>query len=412
MPLNRASLRASRKTPLTVNEVGAARLLIEEWLRRPTRQTGLSDVPDILASIGTTIGRVRTENQDRAILARFTHSEFPKQSFLACVICDGMGGMAEGSRCAEIAVAAFLDSLMSSPHVSATEMRLAAQNANDLVYDAYKGRGGTTLVALVFGAIGGVTAVTVGDSRLHEISASGALTQISTDDTIAGELRRLRGAPPADPEEFANRLAQFIGIGGDLDPRTYTLDSRRASAYLLTTDGIHTITPATINDVIEAAPSQFLAVSRLVNLSRWCGGKDNASAICVQTRAPGLEELRRRRFGATLELWDSFMKLELLIPAQNGRAQDQKQPLSGSLQEPPRPAAACPPRSGKQKRKRQSRPAERVPNSNRTSSQGKLEIKIVETRPDAAAKQDAGNRPHTEPQKHSPPAAEPDRKPD
>lgn len=398
---------------MTVNEAGAARLLIEEWLRRPTRQTGLSDVPDILASIGTTIGRVRTENQDRAILARFTHSEFPKQSFLACVICDGMGGMADGSRCAEIAVSAFLDSLMSSPQISASEMRLAALNANNFVYDAYKGRGGTTLVALVFGAIGGAIAVTVGDSRLHEISPSGALTQISTDDTIAGELRRLRGASPPDHEDFANRLAQYIGIGGDLEPRTYTLDPHRASAYLLTTDGIHTIAAATINDVIEAAPSQFLAVSRLVNLSRWCGGKDNASAICVQTRAPGLEELRRRRVGATLELWDSFMKLELLIPTQNGRVPDQKKPLSGPTQETPRQAAARAQRGGKQKRKRQSRPAgSRLPSSNRTSSQGKLEIKIVETRPDAATRQDAESRPYSDAQRHSPPAAEPNRKPE
>lgn len=65
---------------------------------------------EIGAALGTTIGEVRQENQDRAVIARLPISENGRTGIVA-VVCDGMGGMVDGSHCAEIGIAHFPGSL-------------------------------------------------------------------------------------------------------------------------------------------------------------------------------------------------------------------------------------------------------------------------------------------------------------
>lgn len=380
------------------------RHFVEEWLRRPTRQTGIADIPELSCCVGTTMGEVRPENQDRAIVARLTNPGRAEQSFLVCLVCDGMGGMAEGSRCSEIAIGAFLESLIGFRSISPDCIRNAAMQANRAVYSAYKGRGGTTLAALIFGPFGKAIGVTVGDSRLYEFSLPGRLKQVSIDDTIAGELQRLRGshAPEGQFDDFSNRLAQYIGIGEGLEPRTYDLNtSSSKSAYLLSTDGIHTIAASTLEEIITSAPSLYVAVTRMVNVSRWCGGKDNASAICIQPKTPNSPERRQQGVNLMLEMWDSFTKLELIWPTNvhvSERFSEQlhlpSRPSPTTTRESSRPTSEQEPGSGKhskEKRPRKtiSKEAKSKPTQKpaHAAPQGELEIQIVETARNPDAKQ-------------------------
>jgi serine/threonine protein phosphatase PrpC len=294
----------------------ALRTSIEAWVARPAKRTGTVEIPELYAAIGTTVGEVRQENQDRAIIAQYTDPRDSDRSFLACVLCDGMGGMVDGGRCAEMAIGSFIHSLVaSSRSISVDSTRTAVQDANDLIFRRYKGRGGTTLTALVFANHKGAWAITVGDTRLYEFSRSQKVRQLSTDDTIAGELKRLRGSDSdSQLEPFSNRLAQFVGIGEGLEPRTHILDKDGTeSSYLLCTDGTRIIDDATFERLVSAAPSiQALAV-RLIHSSNWCGGEDNSSVICVAAQAARIVPRARDLRNPLLEIWDCFAKLDVVI---------------------------------------------------------------------------------------------------
>jgi serine/threonine protein phosphatase PrpC len=108
-----------------------------------------------------------------------------------------MGGMADGARCAEIALSSFLFRLTHDVRQTASEtVRVAASTANAEVYRQYRERGGTTLVAIVVFP-GSAAAVSVGDSRIYAANTRKELKQISIDDTIAGELNKLKGVNPS-----------------------------------------------------------------------------------------------------------------------------------------------------------------------------------------------------------------------
>lgn len=291
--------------------------MVQAWLGRRTGKWGVSDVSELSAAMGTTMGQVRSENQDRAVILRFTEPAIHGRAFLACVVCDGMGGMVDGGRCADIAMANFVRSLSESQLTAPSDsLRVAVLEANHSVFGAYRGRGGTTLTALLLTQHAGAWAVTVGDTRLYEYSPSARAAQISTDDTIAGELKRLRGADQlSELEGFSTRLAQYVGIGEAIEPRIQRVVPRTPDAsYLISTDGIRPIGEVTLERISSAAPSYYALAHRLLHISNWSGGEDNASVICIGSRATAAARSPLRMGQPTLEIWDSFAKLDAIVP--------------------------------------------------------------------------------------------------
>lgn len=293
---------------------------LEKWLARPLRPISMTEVSDPVATVGTTIGDVRPENQDRAVVARFTSLRRPKESFLCFALCDGMGGMADGARCAEIALASFLIRLTHGSKESSETVRAAALAANAEVYRQYRERGGTTLVAIVFFP-GSAAAVSIGDSRIYAANARKELKQISIDDTIAGELDKLNGvrASRSRWDTFASQLAQFVGIGEGMEPRIYPVTSD--VTYLLTSDGIHSMSHDTLEQIVAAGGTSQVIVSRLLQVSRWCGGSDNASVICIPPFRANWSSPPPWSDGEWLEIWDPSGKLDLSVsPASSDSA--------------------------------------------------------------------------------------------
>lgn len=286
---------------------------IAKWLARPLRTISVAEVPEVAASVGTTIGEVRPENQDRAVVARFTSTRRPRESFLCFALCDGMGGMADGARCAEIALSSFLFRLTQNVKQTASEMvRASALAANAEVHRQYRERGGTTLVAIVVFP-GSAAAVSVGDSRIYVANTRKELKQISIDDTIAGELNQLKGLRPSRSgwDTIADQLAQFVGIGEGMEPRVYPISTDLT--HLLTSDGVHNISPDTLKQIVSSGGTPQLVVSRLLQVSRWCGGSDNATAICVPPLRADWAIPPAWSSGDWLEIWDAVGKLELPI---------------------------------------------------------------------------------------------------
>jgi serine/threonine protein phosphatase PrpC len=350
--------------------------------------------------MGTSVGEVRRENQDRAAIARFTSAKRPEKTFVCFALCDGMGGMEDGARCAEIALSAFILGLIRDSSGSAGAAANAATIASNVaVHRQYRERGGTTLAAVVFFPRSAV-AVTVGDSRVYQIGEGKKLTQISTDDTIEGELNRLTGGTSSRSkgDTFAGQLAQFIGIGEGLEPRSYNVN--RGTSYLLTSDGIHgyDMSPTTLAQVVSAGGASQVIIRSLLQLSRLCGGVDNATAVYVPSLPANWSEPPEWSNGEWLELWDAFGKIEFAIDQNSATAQHGSLTPQAPVPEPERPTKAVKRTSSSRKKATES-----VQQAKRTSpAQGRLTIEIVDEKQTTTATQDTpavGVHNPTEPQR-------------
>jgi PPM family protein phosphatase len=281
---------------------------VNAWLARPARPMAVADLLEVPAAMGTAVGEVRSENQDRAIVARFIGSS-PSESWVALCLCDGMGGMVDGRQCAELATAVFVVSLLNNIALPPeSRVRRAVMNANAAIFRRYRERGGTTIAALVY--MGNVIGVSAGDSRIYTHDMHAGLTQVSIDDSIAGELNRLNIAGDA---EFPNAITQFVGIGDALQPRMYLpkSDTQSASRWLLTSDGIHGPSGPLLDAILKGSLNNQSAANRLVQLSRWCGGLDNATIVIASPDLFSPKVLLGR--SGVLEIWDSFSKLEMYV---------------------------------------------------------------------------------------------------
>lgn len=280
--------------------------LVRTWLCRKTGRWGVTDIPEISAAVGTTVGLARPENQDRAVILRYTDPAPRGRWFVASVVCEGRIDMVDGGQCADIAITTFARSLLESEaHTPVEGMREALMRANSAVFRTYKGRGGTTLTALLFPARK-IRWITVGDTKLYEYPTGGRMEQVS--DTIAGELARLHGMKL---ESFSTRPAQYVGMGEGLQPRMCQVVSHWADPnFLMSTGGARPMGEAILTMLSSPAPSPYTLVQRILNVSNWPSGEDNSSVICISMRAA----CPRSRLGKpTLEVWDSFGKLEVIL---------------------------------------------------------------------------------------------------
>jgi hypothetical protein len=102
------------------------------------------------------------------------------------------------------------------------------------------------------------------------------LEQITQDDNLAGQLRKQGIAVPSD---VRNELLQFVGMGDEVQPHIFEVEASVGDTVIITSDGIHRIHNDTLSRVVTSASSPASLVERLLSLSIWNGGEDNASVI-------------------------------------------------------------------------------------------------------------------------------------
>jgi serine/threonine protein phosphatase PrpC len=264
----------------------------------------LNGTPDIC--LGTSIGPVREQNQDRALLTFASYPTAPEKSFALGIVCDGMGGLVRGDEAAVIAVSVFVSRVIRWPSQPAADrLRWAVRAANDAVYKSLGGLGGTTLSALMVGRQGAVVGVNAGDSRIYGLTRSRDVKQLSRDDTVAGLL--------GQEGLGAEGLLQFIGMGDGIEPRIIEIDQEEYGSILITSDGVHCAPRGAFSQTVRAAASNLDLIRRLLALSDALGGYDNGTAVLLPTRfaAPNGDSEQ----GLTLTFWSPSDRLEIWIPA-------------------------------------------------------------------------------------------------
>ena len=278
------------------------------WLLRRTAPTGVRRVASLAAAVASEIGNVRDENQDRVAIARGRDKQ--GRDYAVVAVADGIGGMRDGSTCAAMALGTFLASVyqhgQSGSGSSEDCIRYAVNAANRAVFTSFRGDGGSTLVALLVRPGEPACWLSVGDSRVYR-STGKDLTQVSVDDTIAGQLGK---SPEAAFEQ--SKLLQFIGMGDGLEPHIAEFDGEPVDAVVLTTDGVHYLahTPGWLGQIVGNAPDPGMCVKRLVDLAKWCGGTDNATVAMITL--PVDWEPEDRPPYPCFEVWDAFGELQII----------------------------------------------------------------------------------------------------
>lgn len=272
---------------------------IFKWLKRKTTNSAVRWVSELPLAIGSDIGVVRGENEDRIAVLRMQPGL--GRSFIAIALCDGMGGMKEGSACASQAIAGFFMACIRNRHIPPEQrVVLAAHDANRDVHSLYKGRGGATLSAILSDSIGGIVGVNVGDSRIY-MHQGNKVEQITADDTMAGLLN--------DNLHQKNELLQFIGMGAGLEPHIIKIPPSYES-LILTSDGAHFINKQVMQMVIQTAKDSALVVRRLIDIAKWCGGHDNASVVAIRPLSMQIQLLDDP---GAIQIWDPFGDLQLIV---------------------------------------------------------------------------------------------------
>lgn len=280
------------------------------WLTRKTLKSAVRRVGELPLTIGSDIGSKRNENQDRVAVLKIQLN--PNQSIIVAALCDGMGGMTDGSVCAAHTLASFLAACCTSDDIAPKERVMsAAHEANRVVHSLYCGKGGSTLSAVLFDSKKGMIGVNVGDSRIYSFQDR-VLSQVTIDDTISGLL------PKSDHNiSSRNELLQFVGIGENLDPHLIELNEQQ-ELIVLTSDGVHFLEKDLLQMVIRTANDQGLATKRIIEISQWCSGHDNASIIIA---APHNNTLLKLEETEVVQVWDPYGELQLIIAGPTGLPQ-------------------------------------------------------------------------------------------
>ncbi len=244
-----------------------------EWL--PGEQSSCMQSPIVDVALGTTIGSVRTTNEDRVAVIR-TKQDALNSPWYLFAVCDGMGGMKDGENAAVNALSIFLATALSSRLGPTKENLLQSIDAaNKALFDELKTQGGATLSAC-FWDHKHLLIANVGDSRVWIKRADKELEQVTQDDNLAGQLKKQGISVSSD---IRNELLQFVGMGNEVQPHVFEVDAKTGDTVIITSDGIHRIHTDTLNRVVVSASSPASLVERLLSLSIWNGGEDNASVI-------------------------------------------------------------------------------------------------------------------------------------
>ena len=330
-------------------------LLCRKLAKEPCGAERESSPPIAWAS---TRGLVRKENQDRLLVAR------SRTGLVVAIVADGMGGMRHGSQAATLSTAAVAAHCMVAESSPPPTMLTNALNfANQEVFKSLHGDGGAALVVVASTPTGRYIAH-VGDARVYHLQSDGHLVQLTIDDTVEAQLKYL-GRSPSLVSQPDGRLVQFVGLGDGLEPHVRDVPED-GLGLLLATDGIYGVPMSVLQWIVEATKVtgglQSLT-ERLIAVSEWSGGHDNATVVAFSFGA--------ERTQASPEAAEFWMPGSHLVVSTLGRRVPAVQSAS-SNEEQPNSLSTKPKRRGK-KTSRRRRSNKKTP----SEDQGQCQLPIV-----------------------------------
>jgi serine/threonine protein phosphatase PrpC len=266
----------------------------------------------------THIGRLRENNEDHFLTARFGRSLVTFETNLpeglvpdrfeetgyALVVADGVGGAVAGEVASSLAISVGVNLALNSPkwNLIATpdeikeNMEKWRHRFRQIDYvlteraeadPALHGMGTTLTVACSVGA--DLVLYYIGDSRAY-LFRQGKLHRLTRDHTMAQELA---DAGDIAPEEVATHrlrhvLTRALGqSGGDVEAELQHLRLANGDRLLLCTDGLtDMVSDAQIAEVLHGLDRAHDAARALIDLALEAGGRDNVTVVLARYTIP------------------------------------------------------------------------------------------------------------------------------
>ena len=227
----------------------------------------------------THVGRVRAVNQDAYYL--------PEAGESFAVVADGMGGHKAGEVASAMAVSEFTRWLRCAPVPTEETVNYAVHEANRIIHrtaqrEADKSNMGTTLVSVWVDDEQEIEC-NVGDSRAY-LLRGGALTQISRDHSLVGELVEEGKITKQEAmhHPHKNYITRAIGTSSMVQPEIRTLDRKSGDVWLLCSDGMSNyIEDGELERILREQADREKCVRQLIDLALERGGADNITVVLV-----------------------------------------------------------------------------------------------------------------------------------
>ena len=263
---------------------------------------------------GTDVGRKRADNEDNFLIDK---------DLRLFVVADGMGGHASGEIASAIAVhtvrevvAAERDILDSYDdadprcHVEVcTLLEYAVHRACRAVFQKAsvepekRGMGTTIVVLFIIGSRGFIAYV--GDSRIY-LLRGGVVYQLTEDHSLRNELIRMGKIREDEFEsspyaKLKNAMTRAVGVYESVEVDTLDFDIIAGDAFMLCSDGLYEYLHE--NDIANAIglPEVQEIPGQLIEIANTRGGKDNITAVVVQTVGDDDEHERAAEINFTLD---------------------------------------------------------------------------------------------------------------
>lgn len=279
---------------------------IFQWLRRETVKVGVRRLVAFQGAVASDVGTVRSENQDKIAFVKINNDHGNIASLT--IVSDGMGGMADGASCAALAVASVVAFLYDGLHKILIEPANLLKNAilfaNETVFGKFLSNGGATVACVLGLPDGRIFWGSAGDSRIY-LNNADCLKQITVDDTLAAHLKR-EGPIPREH----TKLIQYVGMGKHFEPHIGAIEYSEGECILLVSDGVHYLSnfQMLMKNIINSSPDVGTTARRLLDVSNWAGGEDNASAAIL--RVPFYFDNQKLDIGG-VQIWDPYGDLQI-----------------------------------------------------------------------------------------------------
>ncbi|MBW3670307.1 MAG: Stp1/IreP family PP2C-type Ser/Thr phosphatase [Acidobacteria bacterium] len=230
------------------------------------------------------VGRVRSENQDFAIVAEGSGTGADKGDLM--VVADGMGGHKGGATASRLAATTIRDLYFAAEgHDVSAILRDAIIQANSVIHqqaaenEDLEGMG-TTASTLVIRE-GRAWVGHVGDSRIYRIR-NHEIEQITDDHSLVATMVREGLLSPEEAETHPRRnvLQRSMGVSSEVEADVEgPFDLAPGDRFILCSDGLHGLVSADeISDVVIDNDVER-AADRLIELALDRGAHDNVTVI-------------------------------------------------------------------------------------------------------------------------------------
>ena len=265
----------------------------------PSRQPVHRSVPQLYTLSYTETGN-RQYQQDAVYVSKSKILAANKKTRVLGVVCDGMGGMADGGKASQTAIQMMVQGFVQIEKASSVNIpgffRQGIQAIDKTIYNFPKENGkgsGTTMVAII-AEDNKLYWASVGDSRIY-IIRGGSMKQVTRDHNYWLRLQEMLAAGQMSQEEAMGKrqkeaLISFLGIGNVslMDINTQPFEMQTGDTVMLCSDGItKTLPDEQIKKIITAdivsleEKAKTLVRAAITNNTH---SQDNTSVALLQYR--------------------------------------------------------------------------------------------------------------------------------